>query len=93
MSKIELKERGTLAAMQWIADNNAPSLCCQDFSYQGEPFLIVSDQADMIAHLAFNPLETWHEVNGMKRLTIAQEGREPHWYFYINGKFYFATLY
>lgn len=93
MAQINLNERGTLAVMQWIANNNTPSLSCDVFCHNGQPFLIVSDQNDVEVLLMVDPLETWHKVNGMQRLTIAREGLEPRWYFYINGKFYFATLY
>lgn len=90
--EIKLKERGTTAVMEWIATNNPNHLNAQIFSCNGEPFLIVSDHDEHCVPYDM-PVEKWHDVNGAKRLMNNAEGAEPHWYFYINGRFYFATIY
>ena len=95
MAKTNLAERGTIAVMQWIVDNNTPHLCGEIFYHNNQPFLIVSDHNypgwELI--LETHPLDTWHDVNGMKRIRVSKEGCEPQWLFCINNKFYFATLY
>lgn len=95
---ISLKQRGTLAVMEWLASNNTPALYCQVFAHNGDRFLMVSSvsEQEMWARLQVNPLETWDNINGYKRLTInfgSEEANEPVFFFHINGQFYFATIY
>lgn len=95
---INLTQRGTLAVMEWLALNNTPTLKCQVFAQNGDRFLMVSSESeqDMWARLQVNPLETWDDVKGHKRLAIrfgSEEANEPAFFFHINGRFYFATLY
>lgn len=93
--EINLNERGTGAVMEWIAANRPSFLSAQIFSHKGEPFLIVSDEESNNLRWILNktPLDQWHDIDGCKRVMIQVEGAQPHWYFYINGKFYFASLY
>lgn len=91
---VTLNERGTVAAMTWIAEHNTPRLSGTVFECQGAPFLIVSSQSDeeIKPILALHPLESWSQINDMKRLCL-HVGKEPTWCFWINGKHYFASLY
>lgn len=98
METINLQKRGTLAVMEWLAYNNAPTLMAQIFACNGEPFLIVSSESKeaMWARLETHPLKTWDDFNDNKRLTVvigSDEANEPAFYFNIQGKFYFATIY
>ncbi len=90
---IDVSERGTVAAMKWIAENNCPDLEHAIFSCSGRPYLIVSSQVeqDIWAILEQHPVSTWHDINGMKRIARSQNDN-PCWYFCINDHFYFATI-
>lgn len=90
---IEVSERGTVAAMKWIVENNCPDLNHAIFSCSRRPFLIVSSQSeqDIWAILEQHPVSTWQDINGMKRIALPL-GSYPCWYFYIDGRYYHASV-
>lgn len=90
---INVPERGTIAAMKWIAENGCPYLHQTVISYDGIPYLIVSSETEenIRALLEEHPVSAWHDINGMKRLAHPLDSY-PCWYFYINGHYYFVSI-
>lgn len=82
----------TISVMEWIRDNNSPFLDCQRFIFEDGGLLIVSSQSEKGIDflLEENPLDTWYEYEGMRRLCQDVFGR-PMWYFHINGQYYYLT--
>ena len=80
----------TTAAMEYIRDNGIPAGETLYFDFpKYNQYLCASneDADDIFATLYLNPLETWHDVLGMKRLCVSSH----EWYAYINERFYFIS--
>lgn len=82
----------TVSVMEWIRDHGCPELKgeCFAFCQSEQEYIIVSkiSKDDLRYVLKIYPEDTWHDVFGMKRLTMSRRS----WYFYINGNFYYADL-
>ena len=97
--EIEVPERGTTAAMEWIRENSCPDLQGAIFYNEGTPFLIVSDidpaYLESIERSSENTTPFWYtlsgKLDGVKRMTRMSSGGEPSWVFNIDEHYYFAT--
>lgn len=77
----------TLSVMKYIRDNGLPNYGHVFFNFpKSNESLIVSrmDKGQIKSTLMLNPIETWHDVFGMKRL-CEDDGL---WYAYIDGELY-----
>lgn len=82
--------RSTVAVMEYIRDNGIPTgeTMYFDFPKYNQHLCASNEYAeDIYATLEFDPLETWHDVLGMKRLCLSERA----WYAYINDRFYFIS--
>lgn len=77
----------TLSVMEYIRNNGLPNYGHVFFNFpKSNESLIVSrlDKGQIESTLILNPIETWHDVFGMKRL-CEDDGL---WYAYIDGELY-----
>lgn len=90
---IELPEYGSVPVMEWLRDNGSPFFEQQIFSYDGQPFAIVSsqyeDETDTYLEWVDQEGLQWHDINGMKRLRL----RNGEWLLCIEDKLYIMTTY
>lgn len=87
----------TLSVMEWIRDNGCPwvshlavyfSRGRRDCTFD----MMVSslDESEMELTLELDPLDTWYDYEGMKRL--ACDIPSGMWLFWIDGHYYYATI-
>lgn len=95
-ASIEVNGRGTTNVMEWIRDNNCPTLDCTTFTHNGKSFLTVSNAdprlIDSLEDMVELGLRSWHEYSGMYRMTNYISENWPAWVFHINDQYYFATM-
>lgn len=80
----------TVAVMEYIRDNGIPAGETLYFVFpKYNQYLCASNEyaEDIYATLELHPVETWHDVFGMKRLCLSSNS----WYAYINDRFYFIS--
>lgn len=87
----------TLSVMEWIRDNGCPwvshlaiyfSKGRRDCTFD----MMVSSlcEIEIAATLELDPLDTWHDYEGMKRLSC--DIPSDMWIFWIEGHYYYATI-
>lgn len=90
----------TVAIMEYIRDNGFPDTDYAHFVFVDCPTkfmgifdshytIVVTDETNYVLNkgvlLDVHPLDTWHDVLGMKRYAVS----ERSWYAYINGRYYY----
>lgn len=98
MKKIHLEGiPSTLSVMEWIRSNDCPwvqnlaiyfSRGRRDCTFD----MMVSslDESEMESTLELDPLDTWYDYEGMKRLKC--DIPSGMWLFWIDGHYYYATI-
>lgn len=81
----------TISVMEWIRDNQCPTLKCTDFHFKNShdnTCLMVSskDVSECSAVFEMYPLQSWKMIQDMKRIRI-----NSSYYFWINGNLYYAS--
>lgn len=97
MKKIHLEGiPSTLSAMEWIRANGCPwvqnlaiyfSRGRRDCTF--DMMISSLNEVDVEDEFEFNPLDTWFDYEGMKRLKCDIPNM---WLFYIDGHYYYATI-
>lgn len=78
----------TVKAMEYIRDNGIPMGEILHFVF-GREYLCASNESanDIWCTLEEHPVESWHDVFGMKQIMIGN----GQWYAYINEKYYYIS--
>ena len=82
--------RSTVAVMEYIRENGIPAGETLYFDFpKYNQYLCASNESanDIWCTLELHPVESWHDVFGMKRLCVSSH----EWYAYINGRYYFIS--
>jgi hypothetical protein len=77
----------TISIMEYIRENNGPTVGKMQFSFENGKMLICTpltqDDDILEYYLEEYPLESWHDISGMKRIRC-----DHGWICYINNRFY-----
>lgn len=77
----------TISIMEYIRENNGPTVGKMQFSFENGKMLICTplpqDDDILEYYLEEYPLESWHDISGMKRIKC-----NHGWICYINNRFY-----
>lgn len=97
MKKIRLEGTcSTISAMEWLRANDCPWIMNLEVYFKigrrdGLWDMMISslNEVDVEDEFEFNPLDTWFDYEGMKRLKC---DIPDMWLFYIDGHYYYATI-
>lgn len=78
----------TVKAMEYIRDNGIPMGEILHFDFDSGYICASNESAnDIWCTLEEHPVESWHDVFGMKQIMIGN----GQWYAYINEKYYYIS--